>query len=197
MTTRIRGYSSLRRIVEIIIDLSESSPESAKRKYPDFPSLAEHISRLFAEDRLFDIPPRLRVQLEIVKLYDPPVRPALDPYTSTQLGLFNKNFSDWEVGHFLNYPECCIKSFTEDIRYDIDAQHLKELRTLGRETALVTTAGFIPHSAFCKESSERALLSLVKRSDLQPLRKLEAELALRLPHFHPEYQGRYYGIYSI
>ncbi|MGQ9759881.1 MAG: DUF483 domain-containing protein [Candidatus Methanomethylicaceae archaeon] len=197
MTSKISGYLSLQRIVDIITDLSKIPPESAKKKYSNFPSLAEHISRLFAEDRLFDIPQRLELQLEIVKSYAPPVRPALDPYTSTQIGLFNKNFSDWEIGGLLNYPVCCIKSFAEDIRYDIDALHLQELKNLSKGTALVTTAGFIPHSIFCRESSERALISLVKIDALPLLKKLEAELARKLPHFHPEYQEHYYGIYYI
>ncbi len=194
MTYKISGFSSLKRIVNIIIDLSVLSAESAREKYPDFPTLAAHIARSFAEDRLFDVLPRLELQLKIVKIFDPPVRPALDPYSSTQLGILSKNFSDWEIGYFLDYPACCIRSFAEDIRYGIDAQHVKELKTMNKNTAFVSTAGFVPHSLFCKEASHRALIAFIKKEDLFPLSKLEAELAQELPHFHPEYQRKYYDV---
>ncbi len=190
------GFSSLKRIIEKIFDLSYLTPEDAKEKYSDFPSLAEHISRLFSKDYLYDVLPRLELQLKIVEDYDPPIRPALDPYSSTQLGIFNKNFSDWEIGLLLNYPPCCIRSFADETRYQIDSRHLEELANVKDKIAFVTTAGFVPHSVFCKEASDNALIGFLKIEELPLLQGLEEELALKLPHPHPAYQKHYYDIFK-
>ncbi|NHV59887.1 MAG: DUF483 domain-containing protein [Candidatus Verstraetearchaeota archaeon] len=194
MSFKMTGYSSLKRIVDIITELSHSTPECAKEKYPEFPSLSGHIASLFLKDHLHDVLPRLRLQLRIVERYNPPIRPALDPYSSTQLGIFSKNFSDWEVGLFLNYPACCIRSFSEEVRYGFDSRHLEELSSLREEVVFVSTAGFVPHSIFCKEASERALIGFLKLDDLQLLNDLEEEFSRALPHPHPEYQKHYYDI---
>ncbi|MEM3040087.1 MAG: DUF483 domain-containing protein [Candidatus Methanomethylicaceae archaeon] len=188
------GYSSLKRIFEIIVDLSNLTPELAKEKYSEFPSLASHIAILFSRDYLHDVLSRLELQLRIVESYDPPIRPALDPYSSTQLGIFSKNFSDWEIGRLLNYPACCIHSFSEELRYGLDSKHLEELNTIKEEVVFVTTAGFVPHSIFCKEASESALIGLLKLDALKVLNDLEKELAHMLPHAHPEYQKHYYDM---
>ncbi|MCX8181989.1 MAG: DUF483 domain-containing protein [Candidatus Methanomethyliaceae archaeon] len=194
MSSKKNGYSSLKRIIEIIADLSNLTSELARERYNEFPSLAEHIARFFSSEYLHDVLSRLELQLRIVERYNPPIRPALDPYSSTQLGIFSKNFSDWEVGRLLKYPTCCIRSFFEEVRYGFDSRHLEELSTLKEEVAFVTTAGFVPHSVFCKEASEGALIGFLKVDELHILKDLEEELAQALPHAHPEYQKHYYDI---
>lgn len=189
-----KGYLALKKIIETIFDISTLSPKEAREKYVNFPNFAEHIAKLFQEDRLFDIPERLNLQLEIVKSFNPPVRPALDPYTSLQIGIFNKNFSDWEIGRFLNYPNCCIKSFSEEMRYGFDEKHINELMKLDGNCIFITTAGFVPHSVFCNESMRGGLSSIIKNCELVTLKVLEIELAKALPHFHPEYQCHYYDV---
>ncbi|MEM1855483.1 MAG: DUF483 domain-containing protein [Candidatus Methanomethylicaceae archaeon] len=189
-----RGYLALKKIIETIFDISTLSPKEAREKYFNFPNFAENIAKLFQEDRLFDIPERLNLQLEIVKSFNPPVRPALDPYTSLQIGIFNKNFSDWEIGRFLNYPNCCIKSFFEEVRYGFDEKHINELIKLDKNCIFITTAGFVPHSIFCTKSIQEGLSSIIKDYELINLRVLEIELAKALPHFHSEYQCHYYDI---
>ncbi|MCS7097934.1 MAG: DUF483 domain-containing protein [Candidatus Methanomethyliaceae archaeon] len=188
------GFLALKRIIETIFDIFTLSPKEAREKYDEFPNFAEQIAKLFQEDRLFEIPERLNLQLEIVKSFSPKVRPALDPYTSLQIGVFNKNFSDWEIGRFLNYPECCIRSFIEEIRYGFDERHLNELKTLSRDCIFITTAGFIPHSIFCEKSIETGLASIIKYNELLLLEELEEELAKALPHSHPEYWHHYYDV---
>jgi hypothetical protein len=189
-----KGSSELLRIFNILKDLSmEFDPPAARLRYTEFPSFAEHIAKLFAEDRLFDILPRLEIQLQIVSKYDIPVRPALDPYISTQIGIFSKAFSDLETGHLLNYPDCCIKSFSEEIRYGLDERHRKELGTT-KDKVFVTTAGFVPHSVFCGEAHSRGLIGFVSQADVLALRELEKELAYALPHCHSEYQQHYFEI---
>jgi len=188
------AISSFLRILSILKDLSFiEDPSSARTKYPTFPSFAAHVAQLFSEDRLFDILPRLEIQLGIIRRYDPPVRPAMDPYVSTQIGVFSKNFSDWEIGSFLGYPECCMRPFVEKIRYSLDEGHSNELKKM-KGKVFVATAGFIPHSVFCKESRLRGLIAFVNREDVDKLHLLENELSTRLPHLHPEYQRHYYEI---
>ena len=189
-----KSSSELLRIFNVLKDLSmEFDPPAACSRYTEFPSLAEHIAKLFAEDRLFDVLPRLEIQLQIAARYDLPVRPALDPYISTQIGIFSKTFSDMETGHFLNYPDCCIKSFSEEIRYGLDERHREELRST-KDKVFVTTAGFVPHSVFCGEAHSRGLACFVDRANVPILRNLEKELAYALPHCHSEYQQHYFEI---
>jgi hypothetical protein len=194
MTIEKTAATSFLRILNILKILSSiNDPSSVKIKYPAFPSFATHIARLFSEDRLFDILPRLEIQLGIIKKYDPPVRPAMDPYVSTQIGVFSKNFSDWEIGSFLDYPECCIRPYVEELRYSLDDEHTKELKQVMAKI-FVTTAGFIPHSIFCRESHLRGLIAFASREDVERLHLLENELSTALPHLHSEYQRHYYEI---
>jgi len=194
MTSEGLAISSFLRILSILKDLSSiDDPSSARTKYPAFPSFAAYVAKLFSEDRLFDILPRLEIQLGIIRRYDPLVRPAMDPYVSTQIGVFSKNFSDWEIGSFLGYPECCMRPYVEQLRYSLDEGHSNELKKM-KGKVFVATAGFIPHSVFCKESHLRGLIAFVTRDDVERLHLLEKELFTALPHLHSEYQGHYYEI---
>lgn len=190
------GAISFSELVRKICALSMASPEEAKAQFPRSPNFARHVAQLFLEDRLFDILPRLENQLQIVRQFSPPVRPALDPYTSTQIGIFSKRFDDYEIGDFLGYPECCMRSFAENIRYGIDENHLEELKGSGMR-AFVTTAGFIPCSIFCKEAQNKGLLSFIEPNEIENLRTIEKETALQLPHFHPEYREHYFEVRSL
>ncbi len=187
---------SFSELVRKIRALSITSPEDAEAQFPKFPNFARHVAKLFREDRLFDILPRLEVQLQIVGKFSLPVRPALDPYISTQIGIFSKHFDDYEIGRFLDYPECCMRSFAENIRYSIDENHIQELRVSGMK-AFATTAGFIPCSIFCNEAQNTGLLSFIEPHEMVVLRNLEKEMSLRLPHFHPEYQEHYFEVRSL
>uniref|UniRef100_A0A7J3UXX5 DUF483 domain-containing protein n=1 Tax=Candidatus Methanosuratincola petrocarbonis (ex Vanwonterghem et al. 2016) TaxID=1867261 RepID=A0A7J3UXX5_9CREN len=188
-----KGTISFSGLIDKIRALSITSPEEAEAQFPGSPNFARHIAQLFQEDRLFDILPRLEIQLQIVRQFSPPVRPALDPYTSTQIGIFSKRFDDYEIGRFLGYPECCMRSFAENIRYGIDEGHVQELNGSGMR-AFVTTAGFIPCSIFCREAQDRGLLSFIEPNEIANLRDLEKETAILLPHFHPEYRKHYFEV---
>jgi hypothetical protein len=187
------AVASFSRILDRFRSLSAESPSEAKALYPAFPNFAFHVSKLFQENRLFDIMPRLELEMSLIDEHQPAVRPALDPYVSTQIGVFSKNFNDWEIGHFLSYPDCCIKPFAEEARYGLDERHFNELRGM-KGKIFVTTAGFIPHSIYCKKSQQEALIAFIDRDELKALRKLEAEIFSALPHMHPEYQGQYYEV---
>ncbi|MEN3017126.1 MAG: DUF483 domain-containing protein [Candidatus Methanosuratincola petrocarbonis] len=188
-----KGTLSLSGLIDKIRALSVASPEEAEAQFLESPNFARYIAQLFQEDRLFDVLPRLEIQLQIVRQFSPPVRPALDPYTSTQIGIFSKRFDDYEIGRFLGYPGCCMRSFAENIRYGIDEDHIKELKGSGMK-AFVTTAGFIPCSIFCREAQSKGLLSFIDPSEIGNLRALEKETAMRLPHFHPEYREHYFEV---
>jgi hypothetical protein len=196
MTTEAKSVSSFLRILDILRDLSvQVDPSAAAKKYPAFASFAGHIAKLFSEDRLFDVLPRLEIELGLVQKYRPPARPAMDPYVSTQIGVFSRNFSDLEVGSFLGYPECCIRPFAEEARYGLDERHNEELKKLrGSGKIFVTTAGFVPHSIFCEDSHKRGLIAFVTENELKRMRLLEGELSVALPHMHTEYQGQYYEV---
>ncbi|MBC7120207.1 MAG: DUF483 domain-containing protein [Candidatus Methanosuratus sp.] len=191
-----KGTASFSELISRIRELSALPPEDAGTRFPKSPRFAMHVARLFQEDRLFDILPRIEVQLRIVAKFSPPVRPALDPYTSTQIGIFSKTFDDYEIGHFLEYPECCIRSFSERVRYSIDEDHMRELRASGMK-AFVATAGFIPCSLFCGEAQDRGLLSFIEPDQIVAIRALERAIASELPHFHPEYREHYFEVRSV
>jgi len=191
--SKITASASFSKILQTLTELSSLEPDEAKAKHSDFPNFAYHIAELFQEDRLFDILPRLGLQKRLIDEHQPAVRPALDPHASTQLGVFSRNFSDWEIGRFLSYPDCCIKPFAEEARYGLDERHAKEFLGI-TEKIFVTTAGFIPHSIHCAESHERALIGFIDAHELDAMRKLETEIFRALPHMHPEYRAQYYEI---
>lgn len=194
MPSEIKSAISFSRILDTLRGLSRlEDPAAAAPLCPDFPAFAAHIARLFAEERLFDILPRLEMELAIIKKHSPRVRPALDPYVSTQIGIFSRRFSDLEVGSFLGYPSCCMRPFAEEARYGLDERHSAELKLIAGKI-FVTTAGFIPHSVFCTKSQMKGLIAFVSREELERMRLLEKEMALALPHAHPEYQGQYYEV---
>ncbi|MEJ8543444.1 DUF483 domain-containing protein [Methanothermobacter wolfeii] len=131
---------------------------------------------------------RLQLEIEITRKYNPPTRPALDPVISTELGVYRGD--DENIGRLLGYPECCIRSFSEDTRYAIDEDHLEELAELevpGDACAVVLPSGFIPCSLRCKEAWERKLIAFADREDMRRILELEEELRRELPHFHIAY----------
>jgi hypothetical protein len=187
----IRSFS---RIINQLRDLSSTDAlDVIQSKYPSFPTFASHIAKLFSDDRLFDVIPRLEIELDIIIKHNPLVRPAMDPYVSTQIGIFSKNYSDWEIGGFLGYPDCCMHPFVEEARYGIDERHAAELKEV-KGRIFVATAGFIPHSIFCSESQAVGLIAFVTKEEFESMRQVERELTAALPHFHSEYQGHYYEV---
>ena len=199
MVNEGKGLISLYKIQKILKELSSiNNPPSARLRFARFPSFAEHIANLFEEDRLFDIISRMQIQIDIVSKYNPPVRPALDPYISSQIGVFTRLFNDREIGFFVDYPECCVQSFIEEVRYGLDERHFLELtqsKGQSKGNVFVTTAGFVPCSVFCEESKKRGLIGFLDNTEVDRLKELEKELARKLPHFHPEYQEHYYDYY--
>jgi hypothetical protein len=185
--------ASFSQILDRLRALSSVEQAEAKEKHPTFPNFAFHIAKLFHEDRLFDIMQRLELEMHLIDEYQPPIRPALDPYVSTQIGVFSKNFDDWEIGHFLSYPDCCIRPFAEEARYGLDERHSKELSDEPGKI-FASTAGFIPHSINCLESHQRGLIAFISKEELQVLKKLETEIFTALPHMHPEYRAHYFEI---
>ncbi|HIQ38935.1 MAG TPA: DUF483 domain-containing protein, partial [Methanothermococcus okinawensis] len=109
---------------------------------------------------------RLKKQIEIVKKYKPPVRPAIDPMVSSYLGIYSGLEFAEEYGKLLGYPRCCIESF-KSVRFAIDEEHLKEVEDLKEEgkVAVVITSGFIPCSLKCKEAWKRCLVGLVSQRE--------------------------------
>lgn len=189
-----KAIKSFSRIINLLKDLSFIDELNAiPSKYPSFPTFASHVAKLFSDDRLFDVIPRLEIELGIIAKHNPPVRPAMDPYVSTQIGIFSKNYSDWEIGGFLGYPDCCMRPFTEEARYGIDERHTAELKEV-KGRIFVATAGFIPHSIFCSESQAGGLIAFVTKEELESMRQVERELTAALPHLHSEYQGHYYEV---
>jgi hypothetical protein len=189
-----KAFLSFSRIINLLRDLSFTDNLGAvQSKYPSFPTFASHVAKLFSDDRLFDVIPRLEIELSIIAKHNPPVRPAMDPYVSTQIGIFSKNYSDWEIGGFLGYPDCCVRPFAEEARYGIDERHAAELKKV-KGRIFVATAGFIPHSIFCSKSQAGGLIAFVTKEELESIRYVERELTAALPHFHSEYQGKYYEV---
>jgi hypothetical protein len=194
--SKISASASFSKILNTLTGLSVMNPGEARAKHKAFPNFAFHLSKLFQEDRLFDILPRLELQMQLIDQHQPPIRPALDPHSSTQLGIFSRNFSDWEVGHFLSYPECCIKPFAEEARFGLDERHAKEFKGMTRKI-FATTAGFIPHSVHCEKSLDGALIGFVSAAELETMKRLEAETFRVLPHMHSEYRAQYYEIRAL
>ena len=77
------------------------------------------------DDEIYDLVIfRLKKQIEIVKRYKPPVRPAIDPLVSSYLGVYSGLDLAEEYGELMGYPRCCIESF-KSVRFAIDEEHLK------------------------------------------------------------------------
>ncbi len=135
---------------------------------------------------------RLEKEIEIVNKYNPPTRPALDPLVSTELGIYRGD--DYEIGRLLGYPECCIKSFSEETRFAIDEDHLKELEDMEipeGACALILPSGFIPCSLKCSEAWRNGLIAHVNSDEYERILELEDELKRELPHFHLGYNEYY------
>ncbi|KUK01862.1 MAG: DUF483 domain-containing protein [Methanobacteriales archaeon] len=135
---------------------------------------------------------RLQKEIEIVNKYNPPARPALDPLVSTELGIYRGD--DYQIGRLLGYPECCVKSFSEETRFAIDKDHLKELEELDAPEgacALILPSGFIPCSLKCPRAWESKLIAYVDSEEYQMILELEEELKRELPHFHLGYNEYY------
>jgi len=135
---------------------------------------------------------RLEKEIEIVNRYNPPTRPALDPLVSTELGIYRGD--DYQIGRLLGYPECCMKSFSEETRFAIDKKHLKELEEMEFPEdayALILPSGFIPCSLKCPKAWENKLIAYVNPREYQMILELEEELKRELPHFHLGYNEYY------
>ncbi len=148
--------------------------------------LSEHVKKL--DDFIVNvIIERLKIYDEIVNKYKPKVRPALDPYVASELGIYRR-LDDWELGKFLGYPECCIKSFISG-RVVIDNEHLKEVENIDKKVVL--TAGFIPCSLKCKEAIKNGLIGYLDDEDFKIIIKVNEELKKALPHYHIFYPDYY------
>ncbi|MDH5815496.1 MAG: DUF483 domain-containing protein [Candidatus Nezhaarchaeota archaeon] len=192
----MNGTESFRRIVSIVSEIkklteglpSNEASERVRKVYSDFPKVAELVAEAFLHDRLIGIYDRLLLELSLVEKYDPPVRPALDPEFALALRLYS--FDDVEVGKFLGYPDCCIRSFVNECRLFFDEEHLRELKEI-RKVGLkvVLTAGFIPCSLYCKNAVRSGLLEHL--NDLSQVLSLNDKLKKMLPHSHSAYQSFY------
>ncbi|MHC1601099.1 MAG: DUF483 domain-containing protein [Candidatus Nezhaarchaeales archaeon] len=192
----MKGLNSFKRIIAIIDnikDLVASMPitealNEVRKLYANFTKVAQLIAEAFSSGSLLEIYERLKIELSLVEKYNPPVRPALDPEFALTLRLYS--LDDVEVGRFLGYPECCIKSFVNDCRLFFDKEHLRELDELRRKRLkVVITAGFIPCSLYCERAIESGLLGHLE--DFSQIRLLDDELKKKLPHSHSAYQSFY------
>jgi len=170
----------LRRIISIRKNLDK-----------DLKHISLHIQQM--DDDIFNfIISRLKKEIEIVKRYNPPVRPAIDPMVSSYLGVYSRLEWAEEYGKLMGYPRCCIESF-KSVRFAIDEEHLKERESLKEEgkVAVVITSGFIPCSLRCREAWRRSLIALVSQEEYNSIVKLEEELLRELPHYHGGYREYY------
>ncbi|NPA62112.1 MAG: DUF483 domain-containing protein [Methanococci archaeon] len=160
-----------------------------------FKILKEHIQSLdeFQYQQIID---RLKFQIEIVEKYNPKVRPAIDPVVSTELGIYRR-LDDFEVGKLLDYPECCIKSFVEEVRISIDRDHLKEVEEMRDDLknkgvyAIVLPSGFIPCSLRCEEAIKRGYIGYLNKEEFDKILELEKELKEKIRHWHFGYEDYY------
>ncbi|RLF08178.1 MAG: DUF483 domain-containing protein [Thermoprotei archaeon] len=192
----MKGLNSFKRIIAIIDNIKElvaSIPlnealNQVRKLYANFTKVAQLIAEAFSSGILLEIYERLKIELSLVEKYNPPVRPALDPEFALTLRLYS--LDDVEVGKFLGYPECCIRSFVDDCRLFFDKEHLRELDELRRKgLKVVVTAGFIPCSLYCEKAIESGLLGHLE--DFSEIRLLDDELKKKLPHSHSAYQSFY------
>ncbi|EHP89675.1 DUF483 domain-containing protein [Methanotorris formicicus] len=177
----------MREILNKIMELREKGNNS------EFNILGGYIKDM-DEEKYNYIIFRLKKQIEIVEKYKPKVRPAIDPMVSMELGIYRR-LDDYELGKLLNYPECCIKSFSEDFRIGIDRDHLKEAEEIKEKSnnayAIILPSGFIPCSLKCEESWKRNLIGIVDEDEYYRILELEKELKEKLPHFHGAYDEYY------
>ena len=180
MDTTTSMESILKRIISI-----------RKNPVKDLKNISSYIQNL--NDEIYNlIISRLKKEIEIVKKYKPPVRPAIDPMVSSYLGIYSGLEFAEEYGKLLGYPRCCIESF-KSVRFAIDEEHLKEIEDLKEEgkVAVVITSGFIPCSLKCKEAWKRCLVGLVSQREYNNILQLERELFRELPHYHGGYSEYY------
>jgi len=179
------------------------------QNYEGLKNISLHIQNMEYEKYNFIIL-RLKKQIEIVKKYNPPVRPAMDPMVSSYLGLYSGLDFPEEYGLLMGYPKCCIESF-KSARFAIDNNHLKEVEeikenilnganlnnNLGENNnyAIVLTSGFIPCSLKCRESWSKGLIALVSFKEYKNIVKLERELLNELPHYHGGYNEYFEKIF--
>ena len=148
---------------------------------------------------------RLTKQIEIVKKYNPKVRPAIDPMVSSELGVYSGLDAPDEYGILMGYPKCCVESF-KSARFGIDAEHLKEAeeikdgikkdilennKDVKEKVAIIMPSGFIPCSLKCEEAWKRNLINIISYEEHLIIQELEAELLNALPHFHGAYNEYY------
>ncbi|MBP2200806.1 hypothetical protein J3E07_000204 [Methanococcus voltae] len=179
----------------------------------EFPILKSHITRM-DPFLLEEVIGRLRKQIYIVDKYNPVVRPAIDPFVSSELGIYRR-LDDIELGKLLNYPKCCVNSFSEQCRFGIDSEHLKDvdnlIKLLKTEDdkvidsedykffkkyipnindvyAIVLPSGFIPCNIMCKEAWKNRLIGTVDQGEFKQLEELEKLLYCELPHLHGAYE---------
>lgn len=192
----MNGVKSFRRIVTIVDEIrrlamklpSNEALNRVREMYSEFPRVAQLVAEAFLHDRLIGIFERLLLELSLVEKYNPPVRPALDPEFALALRLYS--FDEIEVGRFLGYPGCCIRSFVDRCRLSFDGEHLRELQEVKRAgLKAVLTTGFIPCSLYCEEAMRSGLLEHL--DDLSQILLLNDELKKKLPHFHSAYRSFY------
>ena len=176
--------STMEEILNRIISLRKNSDE-------DFKHISHHIQKM--DEEVFNfVVSRLKKEIEIVKRYKPPVRPAIDPLVSSYLGVYSGLEFAEEYGKLMGYPRCCIESF-ESVRFAIDEEHLREAESFKGEGkfAVVITSGFIPCSLKCGEAWRRCLIGAVSPREYKRIIELERELSRELPHYHGGYSEYY------
>jgi len=197
----VRGVSGLQAIYDNISELYriskayslEEAKSAAVSRCRKFPSIACAVIDDFSKGRGLEVLDRIRHQISITRKFNFPVRPALDPYTSTTLNLYQLEKAE-EIGRFFEYPECCVKTFVEDFKITLDQSLLGKLGRVinrGRE-CMVITSGFVPCTLECKKAHRSGLIVTVERDKLEQFKKLEDELFSMLPHCHPAYFRNYF-----
>ena len=184
--------------------------ELARNGKSNINKLNEILQKMDSQKYIFLIN-RLNLQIEIVKKYNPPIRPALDPYISSELGVYNGLCEIEDNAKLMNYPSCCVKSF-EEARFGIDKEHLKEAEIIKNEIinnvnsgkyslrdkcAIIMPSGFIPCSLNCKNAKNNNLIKIVSYEELCKILDLEEELKNKLIHYHGAYDEYYEKILFI
>jgi len=190
------GHESFKRIVKVVehvrslaenLSLSDAI-DKAQTTYKGYPKVVSVIAEAASSGRLIRLEERLHCQLSVIENYKPIVRPAIDSEFALTLLLYS--LDHLEVGLFLGYPVCCIRSFIDLCRMFFDERHKEELEKV-RSSGLnvVLTAGFVPCSLNCVNAARAGLLSHLR--DVSAIRQIDAELRKKLPHSHPAYQSFY------